>query len=56
MTTQSFKPLNSKDVVTTRELLHESIPITGSLLSGTYGNTATSTEFPNEPNIKNFSH
>lgn len=46
-----YKPFNpSQDVTTTKTLLHEVIPITGSILSGTYGT------FPNEGNIKNYSH
>jgi len=43
----SFKELETgRDSVVTRNLLHESIPITGSILSGTYSDN----------NIKNFSH
>ena len=43
----SFKQLDSgRDSVVTRNLLHESIPITGSIVSGTYSDL----------NIKNFSH
>lgn len=43
----SFKELNSgRDSVVTRNLLHEAIPITGSIVSGTYA----------DENIKNFSH
>jgi hypothetical protein len=45
---KQFNP--SQDVTTTKTLLHEVIPITGSILSGTYGT------FPNEGNIKNYSH
>lgn len=41
-----YKTLLNDDVVTTRTLLHESIPITGSILSGTY----------DDANIKTFSH
>ena len=52
----SFKSLDQKDIATTRTLLHEAIPITGSIVSGTYGVTNTATEFPNENNIKNYSH
>jgi hypothetical protein len=46
----TFKTLRSEDVVSTRSLLHEAIPITGSIISGTYieGDTAT--------NVKNYSH
>ena len=42
----TFKTLNAKDVISTRNLLHEAIPITGVIVSGTY----------TEENIKNFSH
>lgn len=41
-----YKTLLNDDVVSTRTLLHESIPITGTLVSGTYA----------DANIKNFSH
>lgn len=41
-----FKTLLNNDVASTRTLLHESIPITGSIISGTYADL----------NIKNFSH
>ncbi len=48
----TFKNFLNEDVTSTRTLLHESIPITGSIVSGTYnqGNTTT------ETNIKNYSH
>tara|TARA_R110000824_G_scaffold164630_2_gene340928 strand:- start:729 stop:1787 length:1059 start_codon:yes stop_codon:yes gene_type:complete len=43
----SFKTFDpSKDSVVTRNLLHEAIPVTGSIVSGTYADN----------NIKNFSH
>jgi hypothetical protein len=42
----TFKTLRNKDVVSTRSLLHEAIPITGSIVSGTYADL----------NIKNYSH
>ena len=42
-----YEPFNtSTDVTTTKTLLHEVIPITGSIVSGTYG----------VANIKNYSH
>jgi len=46
----TFKTLRSEDVISTRSLLHEAIPITGSIVSGTYveGDTAT--------NVKDYSH
>jgi len=40
----------STDTTTTTTLLHESIPLTGTIVSGTYGT------FPDEGNIKNYSH
>jgi len=42
----TFKTLNAKDVISTRNLLHEAIPITGQIVSGAYADV----------NIKNFSH
>ena len=43
----SFKTLLPEDVATTRTLLHEAIPITGTIVSGTYTSDA---------NIKTFAH
>ena len=42
----TFKPLNENDIVNTRTLLHEAIPLTGSIIHGTYGGG----------NLKNYSH
>ena len=42
----TFKPLNENDSVNTRTLLHEAIPLTGAIVSGTYGTD----------NIKTYSH
>jgi len=42
----TFKPLQATDVVSTRTLLHEAIPLTGTIVSGTYGDN----------NIKNYTH
>jgi len=51
MPVRSFEPLNpSTDVTTTRTFLHEVIPVTGSIISGTYGT------WPNDDNIKNYTH
>jgi len=50
----SFKSLGSNDATTTRTLLHESIPITGSIVSGTYGGGAIA--LGGEPHIKTYSH
>ena len=45
-----YKPFLNDDVTSTRTLLHESIPVTGTIVSGTYGT------FGSESNIKNYSH
>ena len=47
----SFKTFDDKDSVVTRNLLHEAIPITGTIVSGTYTNKA-GTEY----NIKTYGH
>ena len=43
---QTFKTLRDSDRATTRTLLHEMVPVTGSIVSGTYSDL----------NIKNYSH
>ena len=43
----TFKTFLNSDIANTRTLLHEAIPITGTIVSGTYNNDA---------NIKTFSH
>ncbi len=46
-----YKNLNqTNDIVNTRTLLHEAIPLTGTIVSGTYNAGTT------EHNIKNYSH
>jgi hypothetical protein len=45
-----YKNLTSDDVVSTRTLLHEAIPITGTIVSGTYLESGV------EKNIKNYAH
>jgi hypothetical protein len=45
-----YKNLTNDDVVSTRTLLHEAIPITGTIVSGTYVESGA------EKNIKNYSH
>ena len=47
----SFKSLASGDATSTRTLLHESIPVTGSIVSGTYGSPSAT-----ENHIKTYSH
>ena len=49
-----FKTFSSSDRTTTRTLLHEAIPITGALVSGTYNRTAANSG--REKNIKVYSH
>tara|TARA_R100001509_G_scaffold164459_1_gene142086 strand:- start:2391 stop:3512 length:1122 start_codon:yes stop_codon:yes gene_type:complete len=46
-----FKQIPAEDRVSTRTLLHEAIPITGTILSGTYGGHVTAST-----NVKNFTH
>jgi len=46
MTTTTFKEIGPNDVVSTRTMLHEAIPLTGTIVSGTYSDN----------NIKNFAH
>jgi len=48
----SFKTLLQDDKVTTKTLMHEAIPITGTIVSGTY----TALSDGREANIKTFSH
>lgn len=42
----TFKTFSSNDVISTKTLLHEAVPLTGAILSGTYV----------ELNVKNYSH
>ena len=46
----SFKALTNNDMTRARTKLHEAIPLTGTILSGTYG------VFGAENNIKNYTH
>ena len=50
----TFKTFLNNDKTTTRTLLHEAIPITGTILSGTYGEGVFGVG--TETNIKNYSH
>jgi len=51
MPVQNYELLNSNaDVTTTKTLLHEAIPVTGTIVSGTYGT------WPDGDNIKNYTH
>ena len=52
MAVKNFEPLNvNTDVTTTKTLLHEAIPLSGVLVSGTY-DSPDGTSF----NIKDYSH
>tara|TARA_R100000664_G_C2742697_1_gene130916 strand:+ start:61 stop:1149 length:1089 start_codon:yes stop_codon:yes gene_type:complete len=46
----TYKNLGTNDIISTRTLLHEAIPITGTIVSGTYGAYGT------EHNVKNYAH
>jgi hypothetical protein len=52
MANSFFKPLTSADRTQSRTLLHENIPITGTLVSGTYATNSSGREV----NVKTFSH
>ena len=51
-----YKTFNSSDRTTTRTLLHESIPITGTLVSGTYNTYNDTGPVARGQNIKTFAH
>jgi len=50
----TFKSLTNNDIASTRTLLHEAIPITGTIISGTYNGASVATG--SEYNIKNYAH
>jgi len=50
----TYKILSEDDIVNTRTLLHEAIPLTGTIVSGTYGSDLT--PIGSETNIKNYAH
>ena len=54
----TFKRLTSDDISTTKTRLHEVIPLTGSIVSGTYnaGGLASAVVLGNEYNIKTYGH
>ena len=47
----TYKTFLNNDITSTRTMLHEAIPITGSIISGTYAEESTATS-----NIKTYSH
>lgn len=52
----STLPLGAADRTTTTTLLHEAIPLTGSIISGTYVDSAGSGLMANDDNIKTYTH
>ena len=55
MPVQNFETFNTNtDTTTTTTLLHEVIPLTGTIISGTYGGATVA--LGSEGNIKNYSH
>ena len=52
----TYKTFGSSDRTTTRTLLHESIPVTGTMVSGTYNTTSNTDGVTREQNIKTYSH
>ena len=51
MPVTNYESLNTTtDITTTKTLLHEAIPLTGTIVSGTYGN------WTSETNVKNYTH
>ena len=50
----NLEPIDASDITTTTTLLHEVIPLTGTIVSGTYGGNGVT--LGNEPNIKNYVH
>ena len=53
---RTFKALHGDDVVNTRTLLHEAIPITGTISSGTYIELGEHAGSGTDLNVKTFSH
>jgi len=51
-----FKTFLNNDITSTKTLLHEAIPITGSIASGTYNRGGATTEIWGGTNIKNYAH
>lgn len=54
----TFKTFLNNDVTTTKTLLHEAIPITGTIVSGAYGvgDRGIGVKVPVERNIRSYSH
>ena len=52
----TFKTFLNDDITSTKTLLHEAIPLTGSIASGTYNTAGATTDTYNGTNIKNYAH
>jgi len=52
----TFKTFLNDDIVSTKTLLHEAIPLTGSIASGTYNTAGATTDTYDGTNIKNYAH
>lgn len=52
----TFKTFLNNDISSTKTLLHEAIPLTGAIASGTYNTAGATTETYNGTNIKNYAH
>jgi hypothetical protein len=52
----TFKTFLNNDITSTKTLLHEAIPLTGTLASGTYNAGGATTDTYNGTNIKNYAH
>ena len=52
----TFKTFLNDDITSTKTLLHEAIPVTGSIASGTYNTAGATDETWGGTNIKNYAH
>jgi len=52
----TFKTFLNDDLTSTKTLLHEAIPLTGAIASGTYNEGGATTDTYNGTNIKNYAH
>ena len=52
----TFKTFLNNDITSTKTLLHEAIPLTGTIASGTYNTAGATTDTYDGTNIKNYAH
>ena len=52
----TFKTFLNNDITSTKTLLHEAIPLTGTIASGTYNAGGATTDTYDGTNIKNYAH